>query len=149
MTSDRNGEAPYRGAVALIVHDYDRARDWYRQALGWRVERDDVLERSATGQTAKRWLLMVPAVDTASGPPLLLARAVNAEQRAVTGRQGGGRVWLFFQTEHFERDHRRLLAAGAVLEAPPRSEPYGTVVVFQDLYGNRCDLIEPRRLEQG
>jgi catechol 2,3-dioxygenase-like lactoylglutathione lyase family enzyme len=120
--------------LALVVRDYDEAIEWYRDRLGFEVLEDTVLAAE------KRWVRMAPA---GQGAELLLARAVNAEQRARIGDQTGGRVFLFLETEDFARDHARMLARGVRFLEEPRSEPYGTVAVFEDLYGNRWDLIEP------
>ena len=122
--------------IALLVRDYDEAIAWYRAALGF-----ELLEDSDQGG-GKRWVRMAPAVD--AGFSLLLARATGPVQQAAVGNQHGGRVGFFLHTDDFARDHARLAAAGAQFEESARHEPYGTVVVFRDLYGNRWDLIEPR-----
>lgn len=123
--------------IALVVSDYDEALAFYREKLGFRLIEDTPL---APG---KRWVLVAPPGD--AGARLLLARADGPEQDAVVGRQGGGRVMLFLETDDFARDHARMLASGVRFLEPPRHEPYGTVAVFADLYGNKWDLIEPRR----
>jgi catechol 2,3-dioxygenase-like lactoylglutathione lyase family enzyme len=123
-------------AVAVVVRDYDEALEYYRGVLGFELVSDESLGGG------KRWVLVTPP-----GPGstrLLLARAANAEQEAVVGRQAGGRVWLFLHTDDFERDYRRYRDRGVVFVEEPRTERYGTVAVFEDLYGNRWDLIEPR-----
>ncbi len=122
--------------VALLVRDYDEAIAWFSQALGFVL-----LEDSDQGG-GKRWVRIAPTVDATFA--LLLARAVNAEQTAQIGNQHGGRVGFFLHTDDFARDHARLQAAGARIEQAPRTEAYGTVLVFKDLYGNRWDLIQPR-----
>jgi catechol 2,3-dioxygenase-like lactoylglutathione lyase family enzyme len=122
-------------AVAVVVRDYDEALEYYRGVLGFELVSDEALG------AGKRWVLVAPA-----GPGstrLLLARAATAEQEAVVGRQAGGRVWLFLHTDDFERDYRRYRDRGVAFVDGPRTEPYGTVAVFEDLYGNRWDLIEP------
>jgi catechol 2,3-dioxygenase-like lactoylglutathione lyase family enzyme len=119
--------------VSLIVRDYDEAIEFYCDQLGFRLVED-------TPQGHKRWVVVAPLGD--SGSALLLARASDAAQQALIGRQGAGRVWLFLQTDDFHRDYHRMLAAGVVFNEQPREEPYGTVVVFADLYGNLWDLIE-------
>ncbi|MFI9461294.1 VOC family protein [Streptomyces xiamenensis] len=132
------------GLTALLVHDYDEAIAFYRDALGFALVEDTAL---ADG---KRWVVVAPPGAREAG--LLLARAVGAGQRARVGDQTGGRVGWFLNTEDFARDHTRMRAAGVVFEEPPRHEPYGTVAVFRDLYGNRWDLIQldgPREREQG
>ncbi len=119
--------------VSLLVRDYDEAIEFYCQKLGFRL-----VENTPQGQ--KRWVVVAPQGD--SGSALLLARASDTAQQALIGGQGAGRVWLFLQTDDFTRDYQRMLAAGVVFNEQPRVEPYGTVVVFADLYGNLWDLIE-------
>lgn len=119
--------------VSLLVRDYAEAIDFYCNQLGFRLVED-------TPQGQKRWVVVAPQGET--GSALLLARASDAEQQAMIGRQGAGRVWLFLQTDDFERDYQRMSAAGVRFQEMPRYEPYGTVAVFADLYGNLWDLIE-------
>ena len=119
--------------VMLVVDDYDRAIAFFTEALGFRV-----LEDVPMG-SGKRWVRVGPA--GASGTGLVLGKAATAEQQAAIGSQAGGRVFLFLETEDFWRDYRRLAAHGARFTEEPRHEPYGTVVVFEDLYGNTWDLI--------
>ena len=119
--------------VMLVVDDYDRAIDFFTAALGF-----SVLEDVPMGN-GKRWVRVGPA--GASGAGLVLGKASTAEQQAAIGNQTGGRVFLFLETEDFWRDYRRLEAHGARFIEKPRHEPYGTVVVFEDLYGNEWDLI--------
>ena len=88
----------------------------------------------------KRWVVVAPPGSVESG--LLLARAANARQAAAIGNQSGGRVFLFLATDNFDRDHARFIAQGVRFLEQPRLEPYGKVAVFEDLYGNRWDLIE-------
>ena len=121
--------------LALLVRDYDEAIAWYTAALGF-----ELLEDTPLGG-AKRWVRVGPP---GGGAALLLARAATPEQEAAVGKQAGGRVFLFLHTDDFARDHARLEAHGARFREAPRQEPYGTVVVFEDLYGNPWDLIEPR-----
>jgi catechol 2,3-dioxygenase-like lactoylglutathione lyase family enzyme len=119
--------------TALLVADYDEAIAWFTANLGFELVED-------TDQGGgKRWVVVRPKGGDAA---LLLARAV-ADQTALIGRQGGGRVWLFLETDDFARDHAAMSAAGVRFAEAPRREPYGTVAVFEDLYGNRWDLIEP------
>ncbi|MGZ6020899.1 MAG: VOC family protein [Phenylobacterium sp.] len=121
--------------TALIVRDYDEAIGFYVGKLGF-----DLVEDTDQGH-GKRWVVVRPA---GAETGLLLAKAADAHQAARIGDQGGGRVMLFLQTDDFERDHGRMLAAGVTFLETPRREPYGVVAVFQDLCGNRWDLIEPR-----
>ncbi|NUP34477.1 MAG: VOC family protein [Streptomycetaceae bacterium] len=124
------------GLVALVVRDYDEAIAFYVDALGF-----DLVEDTPRGD-GTRWVVVAPpgAVETR----LLLARAADDGQAARVGDQTGGRVGWFLNTDAFERDYARMRAAGVVFEEEPRREPYGTVAVFRDLYGNRWDLIEPK-----
>lgn len=122
--------------VTLVIPDYDAAIDFYVGVLGFRLIEDTPLH------TDKRWVLVGPDGDR--GARLLLAKAATAAQRAVVGVQTGGRVFLFLGTDDFARDHHRLTCAGVSFLESPRPEPYGTVAVFQDPFGNRWDLIEPR-----
>ena len=119
--------------VALLVLDYDEAIDWYTRVLGFRLAKD---EDQGGG---KRWVM----IEDEAGRGLLLARARKPEELAAVGNQHGGRVGFFAEIEDFEAALDRLQSAGAGLDEEPRHEPYGKVVVFRDLYGNRWDLIEP------
>lgn len=123
----------YLGAIALVVREYDEARDYYTRVLGF-----DLIEDIDQGH--KRWVVVAPP--GSSGTALLLARATTPEQAARIGDQTGGRVFLFLHTDDFRRDHARLRANGVVFEEEPRHEPYGIVAVFRDLYGNRWDLLQ-------
>ena len=120
------------GAVSLIVPDYDEAIAFFRDGLGFVVAAD-------IDQGRKRWVTMAPP---GGGARLILAQA-DGEQVAGIGAQGFGRVWLFYETDDFDRDAARLVAAGAVFEEVPRVEPYGKVAVWRDPWGNRWDLIQP------
>jgi catechol 2,3-dioxygenase-like lactoylglutathione lyase family enzyme len=121
--------------VTLIVPDYDEAIAHYTGELGFAL-----VEDTALGD-GKRWVRVAPP---GSATSLVLARAVTDEQRAAIGRQGAGRVWLFLHTDDFARDHAAMRARGARFVEAPRHEPYGTVAVLEDRYGNRWDLVEPR-----
>ena len=121
--------------VALVVRDYDEALDFYVGKLGFRV-----VEDSYQPAQDKRWVVVSPPGESATS--LLLARASNAVQEAFVGNQAGGRVFLFLRTDDFQRDYARMLDAGIRFVRPPREEPYGTVAVFEDLYGNRWDLVQ-------
>lgn len=125
---------PRLGALSLIIPDYDAAIAFFRDGLGWQLCED-------IPQGQKRWVTVAPP---GGGTRLVLARAEGPQQTAAIGAQGGGRVWLFLETDDFARDAARLTAAGAHFEEPPRHEPYGTVAVWRDPWGNRWDLIEPR-----
>ena len=125
---------------ALVVDDYDRAIDFYVNALGFEL-REDRLLGAVPGNAAKRWVVVAPA---GAETGVLLAQAANDAQRASIGRQTGGRVGFFLHTDDFRRDHAAMLAKGVRFVDSPREEAYGTVVVFEDPYGNRWDLVEPR-----
>lgn len=120
------------GAVTVVVRDYDEAKAWYTGVLGF-----DLVEDTPMGD-GKRWLLVAPP----GGPNLLLARAATPEQESRIGDQTGGRVFLFLHTDDFRRDHATMTARGVVFRETPREEAYGTVAVFEDLYGNLWDLLE-------
>lgn len=122
--------------VALVVPDYADALAFYVGKLGF-----DLLED--VDQGTKRWIRVAPA--GGGGAALLLARAEGPAQSAAIGNQTGGRVSLFLTTDDFARDHALMTAAGVEFEEPPRQEPYGTVAVWRDPFGNRWDLIEHRR----
>jgi catechol 2,3-dioxygenase-like lactoylglutathione lyase family enzyme len=124
--------------LSLLVRDYDEAIQWFSRCLGFKLVEDT--EQGA----GKRWVLVGPA--GGQGPTLLLARASTPEQAQAVGRQAGGRVFLFLHTDDFHRDYEAMKACGVTFTEKPRHEPYGMVVVFEDLYGNKWDLIEPRRV---
>ncbi|HET9505464.1 MAG TPA: VOC family protein [Hymenobacter sp.] len=124
--------------VALLVRDYDEAIAFYTQKLGFELLADTPLG------AGKRWVLVTPAGAGSPGPALLLARAEGATQLSRVGDQTGGRVFLFLSTDDFWRDYHRMQAQGITFVETPREEAYATVVVFEDLYGNRWDLLEPR-----
>ncbi|UPG94969.1 VOC family protein [Luteibacter aegosomatissinici] len=128
---------PSLGALTFLVHDYDEAIAFFTKAL-----RFDLVEDTPQGND-KRWVTVAPR--GSQGTRLLLARAINDEQRAHVGKQGGGRVFLFLETDDFAGDHAHMLAHGVRFREEPRHEVYGSVVVFEDLYGNGWDLIQPKR----
>lgn len=127
---------PAIGALTLLVRDYDEAIAWYRDRAGFMLVSDTDLGGG------KRWVLMAPK--GARETRLLLARAVGPEQEAQIGHQAGGRVFLFLHTDDFARDHAAMRAGGVVFLEEPRHEAYGSVAVFQDLYGNKWDLLQLR-----
>jgi catechol 2,3-dioxygenase-like lactoylglutathione lyase family enzyme len=119
--------------LSLLVPDYDAGIAFYVGKMGF-----DLLEDTDLGD-GKRWVRVAPAgAETA----FLLARAVGEQQIAAIGNQGGGRVWLFLQTDDFDRDYAAMLANAVHFEEQPRDEPYGRVAVFCDPFGNRWDLIQ-------
>jgi catechol 2,3-dioxygenase-like lactoylglutathione lyase family enzyme len=122
------------GAITLVVRDYDEAIAWYRDKLGFTLIADTPLGGG------KRWVIMAPQADNATH--LLLGQASDASQVARIGDQTGGRVFLFLNTDDFARDHSAMQAKGVRFREEPRHEPYGTVAVFEDLYGNGWDLIQ-------
>lgn len=122
--------------VTLLVRDYDEALAWYRDRAGF-----ELVEDTDRGD-GTRWVVIRPA--GSDGTQVLLARASTPEQEARVGDPGGGRVMHFLTTDDFAADHARMLAAGVRFREEPRHEPYGSVAVFEDLYGNAWDLIQPR-----
>ncbi|CAL9363244.1 VOC family protein [Streptomyces sp. enrichment culture] len=127
---------PHIALVALVVDDYDEAIRFYTEALGFRLAED------SARPDGSRWVVVEPGA-AGGGTALLLARAKGERQRARVGDQTGGRVGFFLHTDDFARDRARMAAAGVTFLEEPRHEPYGTVAVFQDLYGNRWDLLQP------
>ena len=123
------------GYVALVVRDYDEAIDFYVGTLGFTLIEDTYIEAQN-----KRWVLVAPPGATESR--LLLARAVGEEQSARIGNQTGGRVFLFLHTDDFWRDYKTYKDKGVVFVRQPKEERYGTVAVFEDLYGNLWDLLQ-------
>ncbi len=124
------------GYVTVVVRDYDEAIAFFTNALGFELIEDTVLDRG------KRWVLVGPP--GSCGTSLLLAQAATPEQAARVGDQTGGRVGFFLHTDDFWRDYRTMKARGVRFHEEPRQEAYGTVVVFEDLYGNKWDLLELR-----
>jgi catechol 2,3-dioxygenase-like lactoylglutathione lyase family enzyme len=124
--------------VTLLVRDYDEAIRFFTEAL-----RFELVEDTPRGP-GKRWVVVAPA-DGAhrAGAALLLAKAVTDEQEAGIGKQAGGRVFLFLHTSDFAADHAHMASQGVRFLEEPRHEPHGTVAVFQDLCGNKWDLIQP------
>lgn len=125
--------------VALVVRVYDEALAFYVGKLGFRL-----IEDTHQPEQDKRWVVIAPP-GSGEGTTLLLARASTPEQARFVGNQTGGRVFLFLRTDDFWRDYRRMQAAGIRFVRPPSEQPYGTVAVFEDLYGTRWDLIEYAR----
>jgi catechol 2,3-dioxygenase-like lactoylglutathione lyase family enzyme len=125
------------GLVSVVVRDYDEALAFYVGTLGFTL-----VEDTFVAAQNKRWVVVSPAGATQTR--LLLARASDAEQASRVGNQTGGRVALFLYTDDFARDYQRYKANGVVFVREPKSEPYGTVAVFKDLYGNLWDLLQPR-----
>ncbi|HEX7759938.1 MAG TPA: VOC family protein [Caulobacteraceae bacterium] len=120
--------------TTFLVRDYDEAIAFFTDVLGFHLTADSDMG------AGKRWVTVCARQD---GPGLLLAKAVGPEQEAAVGRQAGGRVFLFLHTDDFERDAARMTAAGVRFLETPRREPYGTVAVFEDPWGNRWDLLQP------
>lgn len=124
--------------VALIVRDYDEAIAFFTDVLGF-----ELLEDTYIPEQDKRWVLVAPPGST--GTSLLLARPSQPGQSAFVGNQTGGRVTFFLSTDDFWRDYRRMVAQGVAFVREPSVADYGTVAVFEDLYGNLWDLVEYRR----
>jgi catechol 2,3-dioxygenase-like lactoylglutathione lyase family enzyme len=125
------------GLVSLIVRDYDEALDFFVGKLGFVLVEDSFIP-----EQSKRWVVISPP--GASESRLLLARASTEDQRSRIGDQTGGRVFLFLYTDDFHRDHESYRAKGVIFVRGPQEEPYGTVAVFKDLYGNLWDLLQRR-----
>lgn len=121
--------------VALVVRDYDEAIRFYTEKLNFTL-----VEDTCQPAQGKRWVVVAPP--GSQGTSLLLARASNADQEALIGNQSAGRVFLFLRTDDFWRDYNRMVSIGVRFVRPPKEESYGTVAVFEDLYGNRWDLVE-------
>ncbi|OFY83891.1 MAG: hypothetical protein A3F72_07790 [Bacteroidetes bacterium RIFCSPLOWO2_12_FULL_35_15] len=122
--------------IALVVDDYDEAIKFYTEKLNFILVEDTVLSET------KRWVLIAPKGSTACC--LLLAKAANEEQKSRVGNQTGGRVFLFLHTDDFWRDYHNMVESNINFVRIPKEEEYGTVAVFEDLYGNLWDLIEPK-----
>lgn len=120
-------------ALSLVVDDYDRAITFFVGTLGFELREDTWLSAD------KRWVRVAPP---GAETEFVIARAATDTQRAAIGAQGGGRVWLFLESNDFRADHAPMRAAGVVFETEPRTEPYGEVAVFRDPWGNRWDLIQ-------
>jgi catechol 2,3-dioxygenase-like lactoylglutathione lyase family enzyme len=129
------------GYVTLVVRDYDDAISFFTASLGFDlVEDTPSIDRQGRD---KRWVLVAPPGST--GTRILLAKASNAEEASRIGSQTGGRVFLFLHTDDFWRDYRAMLAKGVKFVREPKEEEYGTVAVFEDLYGNQWDLLQLKR----
>ena len=124
--------------LALVVRDYDEAIDFYTKKLHFTL-----IEDTYQSEQDKRWVVVSPPGST--GASLLLAKASKPEQEAFIGNQTGGRVFLFLHTDDFWRDYNDMVSKGIRFVRQPNEEPYGTVAVFEDLYGNLWDLIENRQ----
>ena len=121
--------------VAIVVRDYDEAIEWYTTKLGFELI-DDTYQPAQD----KRWVLISPPGSNAT--QLLLAKATKPEQERAIGNQTGGRVFLFLRTDDFWRDYNRMISVGIRFIREPKVESYGTVSVFEDLYGNLWDLVQ-------
>ena len=122
--------------LAVLVRDYDEAIAWFTRCLGFELAEDIDMGGG------KRWVVVRPP--GSAGAALLLAKAIGEQANAI-GRQAGGRVFLFLETDDFDSAYQRMTREGVTFREAPRVESYGKVVVFEDLYGNPWDLIEPRR----
>lgn len=128
---------PQLAHIALIVRDYDEAIAWFTTKLGFTL-----VEDSYQPEQDKRWVTIRPPGAPENATTILLACAATPEQAAFIGDQAGGRVFLFLATDDFWRDYRAMQEKGVVFVRPPAEQPYGTVAVFADLYGNLWDLVE-------
>ena len=125
----------YVGLTAVVVKEYDEAIDFYTKVLDFYVVDDSVVP-----EQDKRWVVVAPPGGAESH--ILLARAIGDEQISRVGNQTGGRVFLFLYTDDFWRDHQKYVERGVEFVREPKTEDYGTVAVFRDLYGNLWDLVE-------
>jgi len=123
------------GHVTFLIRNYDEAVAFFTNALGFQLIEDTPQDEG------RRWVVVAPACS--HGSSLLLAQAATPEQSACIGNQTGGRVFLFLHTDDFGRDYREMKARGVKFLEAPRQEVYGTVAVFEDLYGNKWDLLGP------
>lgn len=121
--------------IALVVNDYDEAIDFYTKKLKF-----ELIEDTYQPAQDKRWVVVSPP--GSQGSTLLLAKASKPEQRSFIGHQSGGRVFLFLNTDDFWRDYKQMVADGINFVREPKTEDYGTVAVFEDLYGNLWDLLQ-------
>ena len=131
--------------VSMLVDNYDNAKAWFERTLGFTCIEDTPLSE------VKCWIVMRPA-GSEKGADVLLAKAAKPEQAAMIGRQGGGRVWLFLETDDFEARYAAMQQAGqqgVKFWEEPRKEAYGTVVQFEDLWGNRWDLLQRAKQSEG
>ena len=126
------------GYVTLVVRDYDEAITFFTESLGFELI-EDTPSTDRQGRD-KRWVLIAPA--QSSGTRILLAKASSPEEATRVGNQTGGRVFLFLHTDDFWRDYRAMLAKEVKFVREPKEEEYGTVAVFEDLYGNKWDLLQ-------
>ena len=124
--------------ISYLVRDYDGAIEFFVEKLGFDLMEDTCLEQEMPG---KRWVVVKPK--DSEGCSLLLAKAVGVKQTSAVGNQSGGRVFLFLHTDDFWRDHEAMKVNGVEFLEAPRNDVYGIVAVFEDLYGNKWDLIEP------
>jgi len=122
------------GYVSLLVHDYDEAIKFFTEKLNFQLVEDTDLG------DGKRWVLVAPSGSIESC--LLLAKASSSNQKDFVGNQTGGRVFLFLHTDNFWRDYEKMISSGIIFKEKPRTESYGTVAVFEDLYGNKWDLLQ-------
>lgn len=127
----------YLAQIALVIKDYDEAIDFYTQKLNFELIEDTKLSEE------KRWVVVRPKGSTETA--ILLAKAANEEQESRVGNQTGGRVFLFLYTDDFWRDYNQMISAGVRFVREPQTETYGIVAVFEDLYGNLWDLLEPKK----
>ena len=127
--------------VSVVVNDYDDAINFYTEKLDFKIIEDTKLSEG------KRWVLIAPRGATECS--LLLTKAADNDQTSRVGNQTGGRVFLFLFTDDFWRDHNKMQAKGIHFVRPAKQEEYGTVAVFEDLYGNLWDLLEPNDKNSG
>lgn len=122
--------------ITYLVREYDEAITWFQNAVGFKLFEDTEMG------DGKRWVVIGP--DSNSGARFLLAKAASHEQSTFIDKAAGGRVAFFLHTNDFQNEQKSMLKAGVKFLEAPRQEPYGTVAVFEDLYGNRWDLLQPK-----
>jgi catechol 2,3-dioxygenase-like lactoylglutathione lyase family enzyme len=133
---DEIAVSEWLAGVTIVVRDYDEAIEYFTRVLGFRLRED------ASRGGGNRWVVVAP--DGPVGASILLARAATPDQERSIGRQAGGRVGFFLHTDEFAKTYEEMRARGVHFLEPPRQEVYGIVAVFEDLYGNRWDLLQPR-----
>jgi len=128
--------------ITLVVRDYDEAIKYFTKTLNFDLI-EDTPSKDRQGRD-KRWVLIAPR--GSCGTQILLAKASNEEESSRIGNQTGGRVFLFLHTDDFHRDYKAMKEKGVNFVREPKEEDYGTVVVFEDLYGNKWDLLQPKKM---
>lgn len=132
------------GSVTYLVRDYDAAIEWFTKRLGFALVEDTVLAPATATNPAKRWVVVSPSASTENATNMVLALASNPLQQAAVGAQAGGRVCFFLHTDNIDQDVERMQRCGIKFRESARRMAYGRVAVFEDLYGQPWDLIQPK-----